>query len=105
MVVEQGMGKKLRNLVFHSEGGGEGIVFERMMHDKTYSDDTARLIDTEVEGLIVEAAERAELVINSNKPFLKKMADKLLETETVDEKEILEIFKGTKMPKTAALAA
>jgi cell division protease FtsH len=105
MIVEQGMGKKLRNLVFHSEGGGEGIVFERMMHERNYSEETARVIDTEVESLITEAAQRAEAVIAANKPFLKKLADKLLEVETVDEKDVEEIFKGAKMPKGAALAA
>lgn len=105
MVVEQGMGKKLRHMVYHSEGGGEGLVFERVMHERPYSEDTAKEIDDEIESLISEAAKRAEAVIAANQSYLKKLAAKLLEVETVDDKEVVTILKGAKMPKGAELAA
>ena len=56
MVVNQGMGKKLRDQVFHVE---DGMMIERMMHEREYSDETAKVIDDEVEALITEAANRA----------------------------------------------
>jgi cell division protease FtsH len=79
-------------------------MFDRMVHDKPYSEDTAKIIDTEVESLIHEAATRAEEVIKANKPYLKKLADVLLEKETVDAEEVLEIFEGSNVPDSVALA-
>ena len=48
MMIEQGMGTKLRDQVFHEDNGG--MVFDRMTHERPYSDDTAKQIDEEVEG-------------------------------------------------------
>jgi len=101
MVTNQGMGGgKLRNQVFHAD---EGMMMERMMHEKQYSDDTAKLIDDEVESLISESARRATEVINANKSKLDELKDALLEKETIEDKEVKVILKGTKMPKSAAL--
>ncbi len=100
MVIKQGMGKKLRNQVFHVE---EGIMMERMMHERQYSDETAKVIDDEVEALITEAAERAKAVIKANKDRLEALKDRLLEKETVEADEVLEVLKDAKMPQAAAL--
>jgi cell division protease FtsH len=100
MVVNQGMGKKLRDQVFHVE---EGMMLERMVHERQYSDDTAKIIDDEVENLITEAANRARAVIKVNKDKLELLKDKLLDKETVEAEEVADIFKGAKMPQAAAL--
>jgi cell division protease FtsH len=101
MITKQGMGsKKLRNIVFHSD---EGMMFDKMMHDKPYSDETAKLIDAEVETLIHEAADRARFVIKANLPYLEKLKDALLKDETVEADAVLKIFEGTTLPKDAAL--
>jgi cell division protease FtsH len=100
MVINQGMGKKLRNQVFHVE---DGMMMDRLVHERQYSDETAKVIDDEVEALITEAADRASIVIKANLPYLKKLKDVLLEKETVEAEEVAHIFEGTKMPKDAAL--
>jgi cell division protease FtsH len=100
MIVNQGMGSKLRDQVFHVE---EGIMLERVMHERQYSDETAKIIDDEVENLITEAANRARAVIKSNREKLDKLKDRLLDKETVEADEVLEILKGSAMPKAAAL--
>jgi cell division protease FtsH len=100
MIVNQGMGKKLRDQVFHVE---EGMMLERMVHEKQYSDETAKLIDDEVEALITEAAERAREVIRSNRDKLEELKERLLKKETVEAEEVLEILKGSKLPKSAML--
>ena len=100
MVVNQGMGSKLRDQVFHVE---EGMMMERMMHEKQYSDDTAKVIDNEVEGLITEAANRARQVIKANLKKLEDLKNALLDKETVEAEEVIEILKGATMPKSAAL--
>lgn len=100
MVVNQGMGKRLRDQVFHVE---EGMMIERMVHEKTYSDETAKVIDDEVEALVTEAATRAREVIKANVEKLKMLKDALLEKETVEAEEVIEILKGSSMPKVAML--
>ncbi len=100
MVVNQGMGKKLRDQVFHVE---EGMMLERMVHERQYSDDTAKTIDDEVETLITEAANRARLVIKANREKLEKLKKALLDKETVEAEEVLAILKGSVMPKAATL--
>lgn len=101
MVIEQGMGEKLRDQVFHEDNGG--MMFDRMVRDRPYSDDRAREIDQEVENLIKEAARRAEVVIAKNLDGLELLKDALLKKETIDEKEVAELLKGAKLPKEAAL--
>ncbi len=100
MVVNQGMGKQLRNQVFKVD---DGMMLDRLVHEREYSDDTAKVIDTEVESLITEAADRARMVIKANLDKLEALKDRLLEKETVDGDEVAEILKGAKMPKTATL--
>ncbi len=103
MVIEQGMGKKLRDQVFHEDNGG--LMFDKMTRDRPYSDDTAKLIDEEVAALITEAKERAMIVLKANKKFLDKLADALLEHETLEEGAVDEILTGTILPKEATLHA
>ena len=103
MVIEQGMGTKLRDQVFHEDNGG--MMFDRMTHERPYSDDTAREIDKEVETLIKEAAKRAEIVIKNNMESLNKLKDKLLEKETVDEKDVEKALKDAVLPKEVMLHA
>ena len=100
MVINQGMGNKLRDQVFHVE---DGMMMDRIMHEREYSDDTAKVIDQEVENLITEAANRARLVIKANLKKIEALKDKLIEKETVEDKEVAELLHDAVMPKEAAL--
>ena len=101
MVIEQGMGKDLRDQVFHEDNGG--LMFDKMTRERPYSDETAKMIDEEVAQLITEAKHRAMLVLKENRSFLDKLAEALLKEETLEESEVDEILKGTKLPKEAKL--
>jgi cell division protease FtsH len=100
MVVNQGMGKKLRDQVFHTE---EGMMMERLVHERTYSDETAKVIDDEVEALITEAGKRARAVIKANLKKLEDLKDALLDKETVESEEVIKLLHGSHMPKEATL--
>lgn len=101
MVIEQGMGEKLRDQVFHEDSGG--MMFDRMVHERPYSEDTAKVIDEEVEGLIREASKRAEAVIRANRQSLKELAEALLVKETIEGDDVDKILANTHLPKDAAL--
>ena len=101
MIIEQGMGSKLRDQVFHEDNGG--MVFDKITHERPYSDDTAREIDNEVAELIKEASHRAEIIIKANRKSLDTLAHALVEKETIEEKEVVELLKDATLPKEAAL--
>lgn len=101
MVIEQGMGTVLRDQVFHEDNGG--MVFDKMTHERPYSDDTARIIDSEVSVLVKEAGKRAEAILLANRKSLDALAQELVKKETIEEKEVAEILKNAKLPKEAAL--
>jgi cell division protease FtsH len=101
MVIEQGMGSKLRDQVFHDDNGG--MVFDKMTHDRPYGDDTAKQIDLEVRGLVEEARTRARAVLTQNKDSLDKLAKALLKEETLEEERVAEVLKDAFLPKEAKL--
>ncbi len=99
MVVDEGMGSKLRNLVYPDEATG----YYTISTGKPYSEKTAELIDQEIKTLTDEAAKRAEVVLKANKDTLDKLAEALLEHETLEEKELEPILKKTTLPESAKL--
>jgi cell division protease FtsH len=83
------------------------MVFDKITHERPYSDATAKLIDDEVKDLIQEASRRAEAIISDphNRKILDNLADALLEKETLDEDDVNEILKDAILPKPAMLHA
>ena len=101
MVIEQGMGAKLRDQVFHEDNGG--MVFDKITHERPYSDATAEAIDHEVEALIKEASRRAEIVLSHNRSALEKLKDELLVHETREEDEAKAAMADATLPTEAKL--
>ena len=99
MITEEGMGKKLRNIVFPSEDTG----YYTISSGKPYSEKTAELIDEEIHAFTDEAATRAELVLKANREVLDNLASALLEHETLEEKDLIELLKSTTLPEKAKL--
>ena len=99
MIVEEGMGNETRNLVFPAEATG----YYTISTGKPYSEKTAELIDKEIKALSDEAAKRAELVLNANKAALDRLANALLEKETLEEEDLPALLKGTTLPEGAKL--
>jgi len=58
-----------------------------------YSEQTAIQIDAEVRRILLEAYERAKLFLRRNLEVLHKMAETLLERESIDGAEIDEILR------------
>lgn len=101
MVIEQGMGTALRDQVFHDDNGG--MVFDKMTHNRPYSNNTATKIDGEVRILIEEARNRARAVLMHNRKSLDELAAALLKEETLEEDRVVEILKNATLPKEATL--
>ena len=98
MVTEEGLGDKLRDQVFNSD---EVNFFGDRA--RTYSEKTSEEIDAEIRALNREARKRAEAVIKANRKALDALAKELLAKETLDEKDVIRILKGTTLPAEAKL--
>ncbi len=103
MVIEQGMGSELRDQVFHDDNGG--IVFDKLTHERPYSDAMAEKIDAEVQTLMKEAKARATAVLKANRASLDRLAEALLKDETLEEDEVRDLLRDTVLPADAKLHA
>lgn len=99
MIIREGMGNKTRNLVYPSEATG----YYTISTGKPYSEKTAELIDEEIAQFVNEAAKRAEAVLKANHKVLDRVAEALLEKETLEEEDLKNIFEGSTLPDSAKL--
>jgi cell division protease FtsH len=92
MICEWGMSEKLGPMTFGKKE--EEIFLGRDFTQKVdYSEHTAVQIDGEVRRILLEAYERAKLYLRRNLEALHKMAEALLERESIDGGEIDEILR------------
>jgi cell division protease FtsH len=86
MVREWGMSTRVGPMAW----GSQGMVFlgEDLMHTRDYSDETARVIDEEVEHILRQQEERAREALKKHRAGLDAVARALLEEETVDGTEV-----------------
>ncbi len=91
MVCEYGMSDKLGPLTF---GKKEEQIFlgREISQRRDYSEDTAQRIDDEVRDIVNGAYERTTKLITAHVDILHKMANALLEKETLTGKDVEEIM-------------
>lgn len=69
---------------------------------KDFSEETAKLIDSETKRIIEEALIRAKKILTEKKDDLEKLARSLLEYETLSGDEIKDLLAGKEIRKTSA---
>ncbi len=89
MVREWGMSDRIGPMAW----GSQGAVFlgEDLMHTRDYSDETARVIDEEVERILRDEEDRCRKVLTEYRPGLDAVARALLERETLEGTEVGEL--------------
>ena len=94
MICEFGMSEKLGPLTF---GRRQEQVFlgRDIGRDKDYSEEVAYEIDKEVRSFVEEAYAKTQELLSNNMDKLHKVAEVLLEKETIDGEEIQQIIDGT----------
>ncbi len=86
MVREWGMSDRIGPMAW----GSQGAVFlgEDLMHSRDYSDETARVIDEEVERILRDEETRCRKVLSEYRAGLDAVAQALLEKETLEGLEV-----------------
>ena len=99
MVCEWGMSEKLGPLAF---GKKEGEVFlgREMSQVQAFSEETARDIDAEVRRIVTEQYDRARAVLEEHRATLQKIAEALIEYETIDTADIDVLMSGGALTRT-----
>jgi len=87
MVREFGMGEELGQMTF-GRRSHQVFLGRDIAEDKNYSEQTAVLIDKEVHNIITTCYSRAKELLLEHVDKLKLLADKLLEKEVLEAKEV-----------------
>ena len=102
MVTQYGMSDKIGPVELQSSGQ----VFTGQGYDQApYSEKTAALVDEEVRRILREGHEQALHIIETHREQHKLIAEALLKYETLDEKQILSLYKTGKLPDKDIAAA
>jgi cell division protease FtsH len=91
MVTQYGMSERLGAVKFGQESG-EVFMGRDMGHGRDYSEEVAAQVDAEVRALVENAHHEAWEILVEYRDVLDDMVLKLLDKETLNKDEVLEIF-------------
>jgi cell division protease FtsH len=94
MILEWGMSPKLGFVDYATPEQREGWV-----PDKTYSEQTARIVDEEVKKYVDEAYAEAQSIIDANWDKIVLIAEALLKYETLSADDVDKLMKGQMLDK------
>lgn len=91
LVVEYGMSEEMGPVTF---GSGHEAVFlgRELVERRSISEAVATQIDKEVSGLIKQAYKAAQKIIQEKRELLERIANRLLEKETIEGEELRELL-------------
>ena len=98
MVTEWGMCNEIGPLTFGKKNE-EVFLGREISHSRDYSDRISALIDENITGLVKKAEKKADDILLKNIKHLHKVAEALLEFESISGNEMEKIIKGEKIVK------
>ena len=101
MVTKYGMSEKIGPIDF-SATQSEVFLGRDFANTNQLSEQTASLIDSEVKALIHTAYERCEQILRDNMDILHRLAQFLLDNETMDNAQLEALYKGEEPPMASA---
>src|SRR5210317_1853412 len=94
MVTKWGFSEALGPLMYDEDDGEVFLGRTASSPSQHRSEETSKLIDSEIKSIIDSCYERAENLLKTNLDKLNVMADALLKYETIDEPQIDDIMAG-----------
>ena len=99
MVTEFGMSDLLGPISYASDEESVFLGRDFTSRGRNYSEEIARQIDDEVHKLVTEGYERARVVLTEHRDVLDRLAEALLERETIDSEEMVAIVENRELPQ------
>lgn len=99
MVTEWGMSDVL-GPVMYVENSNEVFLGRSVTQNQNMSEETARLVDSEIKRLVTDAHKEAENILKENDNELETLAQALMEYETLTGEEIKEVLAGKKIDRS-----
>jgi cell division protease FtsH len=96
MVTQYGLSEKLGPIAY-AEDEGEVFLGQSIARTKSISSDTAKLIEEEIRRFVTEGHGRARQVLTDRNADWERLAQALLEYETLTGEEINSILRGEKV--------
>ena len=96
MICKYGMSEEL-GPVSYSDEGGDVFLGRDFAQRKDYSEETARQIDAAVSRLLTESYNFAKQDLENHREILDKIADSLLERETLEGKDLQILLEGREL--------
>ena len=96
MVREWGMSDRVGPMAWGSQG--QVFLGDDLMHTRDYSDDTARVIDEEVQRILTDQEDRCRKLLTDHRNALDLIARSLLEHETINGDEVGRLVKVAAAP-------
>jgi cell division protease FtsH len=95
MVCEWGMTSDLGLVAYDERSEAGQYLGGSNYQERTYSEETAKIIDKQVKDLIDQGHKRAIEILEAEKDKVNLMTESLLEFETLDRQDCLDIMNGT----------
>lgn len=94
MACEWGMIDSLGTVALDERSEGGQYLGMQSYQEKHYSEETAKVIDHEVKQMLDQAHAKAKALLESNRDKVQLMTDMLIEFETLDRDDVLDIMAG-----------
>ena len=106
MVTRYGMSERLGSVAYDRDPRSflTGPDLPSQPREQDYAEETAAVIDKEVRGIVQSAMERALGILRERRDVLERTAQRLLEKETLDEKELTELVGPPAGPPVSVAA-
>ena len=106
MVTRYGMSERLGSVAYDRDPRSflTGPDLPPQPREQDYAEETAAVIDKEVRGIVQSAMERALGILRERRDVLERTAQRLLEKETLDEKELTELVGPPAGPPVSVAA-
>ena len=98
MVTQWGMSERIGPVTF-SLGEEHLFLGREMAKPKDFSEETARIIDEEIQKIVTEQEEKARKILKENRGKLNRLAEELLKKETLDNQDVERILKISSKPR------
>jgi cell division protease FtsH len=95
MVKRFGMSERLGNMTYGRPMESRFLKSDFAMEERDYSEATAQQIDAEVRRILDNAYQRVEGIVGARRHELDEMVRRLMEKETIEERELHEILQAS----------